>query len=573
MPTTRNKNKKAQNQSLYATTHPISVTIGGSNPSDSNEDTIETSNRGKAQPSPQERTVFDSPLPTNNQENVEVNTDLQEPTNESNSSPNRQPLDHSSTTQSPTNEGSLTSPHNHDDNSFQVGFSNNNGGDNPYFSEEEQDLNDDERLENAQNEIELLRKAYVKERRRVYTKHNLSNQGTLDNRHSHESSTSYSSSHRTGYSNQNQNQNRNGFSQRPSQRLRTQGNPYKVSYRQDAQVGHVLPSDFRKVTIADLLKDEFEQENDTYINLQLIRVVSAVNEGGKAGQSGSYSFYAKKDKALKKNGSYTRMFLCREHESTRTCYIIEDSNGKHYWGKQVHLRDSGELTIGSVFLVVAPEELTTFIGNDTPILKSRSPVILMKLPTLYKTVPIDQDTTSNKTKAFTLNNVELKITFLQFEKSCSGFFCDRQDILNFQKREKKCGCYLMNKRTADAVTMVNMTGTVDGIKAFTHKGFSSLQFMNLFLDGRLPNALELKDLQGFQKTFDFFSQVKACVKSINENDGFTVFGWYKRGEVTDLGSNEDSNIEASSIVHHVVHIIPTNPNHDFSHLKIVADNL
>ena len=126
MPTTRNKNKKAQNQSLYATTHPISVTIGGSNPSDSNEDTIETSNRGKAQPSPQERTVFDSPLPTNNQENVEVNTDVQAPTNESNSSPNRQPLDHSSTTQSPTNEGSFTSPHNHDDNSFQVGFSNNN---------------------------------------------------------------------------------------------------------------------------------------------------------------------------------------------------------------------------------------------------------------------------------------------------------------------------------------------------------------------------------------------------------------------------------------------------------------
>lgn len=313
MPTTRNKNKKAQNQSRYAIGHPITVTMGGEKPSDSNED-IETSNHGtKDQPTSPERTMFDSPRRSHNEKDVEVDSDLQAQTNESNSSPDRQQLDQVSTTQLRTNEGSFTSPNNNADNPFNVGFSTINEGDNHSSSEDDEALNDDDRLENAQREMDLLRKAFAKERRRVFAKHNLSNHGTLNHRHAHESSTSYSSSHRTGYSNQNQNQDRNGFSQRPSQRLRTQGDPYKISYRQDAQVGHVLPTGFRKVTIADLLKDEFEQANDTYINLQLIRIVSAVNEGGKAGQTGSYSYYAKKDKALKKM------------DLTRGCFSVENT--------------------------------------------------------------------------------------------------------------------------------------------------------------------------------------------------------------------------------------------------------
>ena len=45
---------------------------------------------------------------------------------------------------------------------------------------------------------------------------------------------------------------------------------------------------------------------------------------------------------------------------------------------------------------------------------------------------------------------------------------------------------------------------------------------------------------------------------INQKGGFTVIGWYKRGEINDM-SNDDSNneVESSEIGYHIVCIYPT----------------
>ena len=46
---------------------------------------------------------------------------------------------------------------------------------------------------------------------------------------------------------------------------------------------------------------------------------------------------------------------------------------------------------------------------------------------------------------------------------------------------------------------------------------------------------------------------------INDHDGFTVVGWYKRGEIND-SSNEESNnqVESSEIAFHIISIMPKN---------------
>ena len=46
---------------------------------------------------------------------------------------------------------------------------------------------------------------------------------------------------------------------------------------------------------------------------------------------------------------------------------------------------------------------------------------------------------------------------------------------------------------------------------------------------------------------------------INDNGGFTVSGWYKRGEINDISNEESQNqVESSDIGYHVVSIYPTN---------------
>ena len=77
-----------------------------------------------------------------------------------------------------------------------------------------------------------------------------------------------------------------------------------------------------------------------------------------------------------------------------------------------------------------------------------------------------------------------------------------------------------------------------------------------------------------------YEAIENCIELINDNGGFTVTGWYKRGSINDKGliappSSNNSNgtnngpnsnynngpevvqVDASDISYHVVSIIPT----------------
>ena len=73
-----------------------------------------------------------------------------------------------------------------------------------------------------------------------------------------------------------------------------------------------------------------------------------------------------------------------------------------------------------------------------------------------------------------------------------------------------------------------------------------------------------------------YNAIENCVDLINENGGFTILGWYKRGSMNDKGltnsGNENTNsntnhnnnnesavqVDAGDISLHIVNIIPTN---------------
>ena len=49
------------------------------------------------------------------------------------------------------------------------------------------------------------------------------------------------------------------------------------------------------------------------------------------------------------------------------------------------------------------------------------------------------------------------------------------------------------------------------------------------------------------------------VSYINNNGGFTVIGWYKKGSINDISTEEsDDQVESSEMGYHVVSITPTN---------------
>jgi len=64
---------------------------------------------------------------------------------------------------------------------------------------------------------------------------------------------------------------------------------------------------------------------------------------------------------------------------------------------------------------------------------------------------------------------------------------------------------------------------------------------------------------------ELYDSIDNVTEYINNNGGFTVIGWYKRGEINDQSNLEaGEKISPSTVVHHFVSILPTS----FDRLKM-----
>ena len=125
------------------------------------------------------------------------------------------------------------------------------------------------------------------------------------------------------------------------------------------------------------------------------------------------------------------------------------------------------------------------------------------------------------------------------------------------------------------------------------------------MKGKLPGTCKLYMLQTTDAGIGMYEAIENCIELINDNGGFTVTGWYKRGSINDKGliappSSNNSNgtnngpnsnynngpevvqVDASNISYHVVSIMPsdqdlldntTNLGRELNALKFDAVNI
>ena len=94
------------------------------------------------------------------------------------------------------------------------------------------------------------------------------------------------------------------------------------------------------------------------------------------------------------------------------------------------------------------------------------------------------------------------------------------------------------------------------------ENFTSLKFSKLFLDHDLPLSLTCNRLDNTEESFNLEDSIDSVLQYINETGGFTVVGWYKRGEIVDVSKeskNQEDRVVASEITYHLVAIKPTYP--------------
>ena len=116
----------------------------------------------------------------------------------------------------------------------------------------------------------------------------------------------------------------------------------------------------------------------------------------------------------------------------------------------------------------------------------------------------------------------------------------------------------MESRTGSVCLIHSLTVSKGRDKIIVIHDFSSLLFSNIYLKKPLSSSVKANHLDFTSEYFKLQKCVKEVVTFINNNGGFSVVGWYKRGSINDVSHEEAQNqVESSDVNYHIVKMYPT----------------
>lgn len=230
------------------------------------------------------------------------------------------------------------------------------------------------------------------------------------------------------------------------------------------------------------------------------------------------------------------------------------------WARYPLLRDNGVLTIGTYIGVINPIPINQWFCNEIPIMECRGGFFVMKPPGSVTSINIDMGVVKNTTRAFVLNNVNVDLSSMDVHTTkCSGLFCDRKRAVEVGRGNRACGCYSMQTHIGNIALVHQVTVSIGDTELLSMDDFSSLQFSSLYLKDDFTSTIRFNLLDYTESYFSLQTSSDDVVEYINNNGGFTVIGWYNRGEINDVSNDDSQNeVESSEIGYHIVYMFPTN---------------
>ena len=228
-------------------------------------------------------------------------------------------------------------------------------------------------------------------------------------------------------------------------------------------------------------------------------------------------------------------------------------------------RDNGQFTIGALMAIVNPDPIEDYM-NGTPMIISNEKAILLQ-PMSHTHVPMSH-LEANESKAFVISQSRIGVGRIVFlDSACSGKFCDRQNSETTRSKGRSCGCFSLKSSRSNIISVHSITFTTNTGETKMMPKFSSLKFMELYTKGKLSIDMRASRLQSGN---DIYDDIIDCLENIitlvNNNGGWSVYGWGKQGVINDvvmLGNDSkeqgnDSKVLSENVSIHAVHIHQTN---------------
>ena len=217
--------------------------------------------------------------------------------------------------------------------------------------------------------------------------------------------------------------------------------------------------------------------------------------------------------------------------------------------------------------MLQPRRIDKEIGG-IPCVSSDLSAIVME--DAYPLLSVLIDLGSSSFSSFVQNGASIRVRrTLSLSTNCSGFFCDRQRVKEILEAGKGCGCYhAQTYLNPIAITHdIHVTPANADHNIIKVLNFSSMKFTSIYMKGYFNKSVDPGLIQLTNPYWTLRDCVKAIETLVNDNGGWTVIGWYKRGMINDKsllaagkvgGNNEEVNVEASVMTHHTVSVFPTN---------------
>ena len=250
-------------------------------------------------------------------------------------------------------------------------------------------------------------------------------------------------------------------------------------------------------------------------------------------------------------------------ESRQIFYMMQNATtNTELFNRNTNFRDNGIITIGTILMIVNPNPVERFMQN-IPMLTTNERAIAIQ-PINHPTALMNNDLDGNDCKAFVINNALLNCTRLVFTDSkCSGLFCDRQRVLEICERSG-CGCFSQHSNR-NCVTALHYIVCQFNGKNIGMNNFSSHVFMSYYIFGHFSIDIRASQLQSGSEIYDdILDAMENIIKLVNENGGWSIYGWGKKGIINDTSlvgvesNNDDAKVTADEVSTHFVQLHPQN---------------
>ena len=253
---------------------------------------------------------------------------------------------------------------------------------------------------------------------------------------------------------------------------------------------------------------------------------------------------------------YNRYFFCADVANPPHCFAIMTRTSsestsllRYAFGKQV---------VGMDFYMYEPNIVSQTLGETTPIIDHANKQLMPLVDHIVHTIPeaIDlnvQDLSVGQGGYFVFKGIHAQVTrfSLYFDCSCAGIMCDRQ------RSKGECTCiHLTSSKTFvysfDVTFAIPLS--LNGNDSMTVPGYKSLRTTQCFFKNYSSRDVAPVEEDGLKHKIR--PKVATMTNYINQNGGWTVVGWFKKGEITDQATGQDK-VANQEVTNHIIFMEPS----------------